>query len=142
MRVERLTANTDAWRSFRAALWPEAQTHDADIARILARDDLVAFMAFADGAPAGLAEASLRRDYVNGCETSPVVFLEEIYVEPAHRKAGIARALTEAVEAWGRTQGCTEFASDALIDNIASWHMHIALGFHEAERVVYFHKKL
>ena len=54
----------------------------------------------------------------------------------------LARALTEAVEAWGRTQGCTEFASDALIDNIASWHMHIALGFHEAERVVYFHKKL
>ena len=143
MRVESLTADTPAWRTFRVALWPDGDSHAADIARLLERADMVAFMAVAEtGDPAGFAEASLRHDYVNGCETSPVCFLEGIYVAPAHRKTGVARALSDAVENWGRQKGCSEYASDALAENIASWHMHIALGFDEAERIVVFHKKL
>jgi aminoglycoside 6'-N-acetyltransferase I len=38
--------------------------------------------------------------------------------------------------------GCTELASDALLDNQASHAMHEALGFAETERVVYFLKPL
>ena len=43
------------------------------------------------GVVAGFAEASLRRDYVNGCETSPVAFLEGIFVVPSRRRRGVAR---------------------------------------------------
>jgi aminoglycoside 6'-N-acetyltransferase I len=94
-----------------------------------------------DGA-AGFAEASLRRDYVNGCVTSPVVFLEGIYVEPRARRQGAARALVDAVEAWARQIGCSELASDALLENDDSHSMHRGLGFEETERVVYFRKEI
>ena len=39
----------------------------------------IAFVALLSGRePVGFAEASLRHDYVNGCETSRVAFLEGI----------------------------------------------------------------
>ena len=52
------------------------------------------------------------------------------------------RALVAAVELWTREQGCTELASDALLDNEASHRAHAACGFEETERVVYFRKHL
>ena len=84
----------------------------------------------------------MRHDYVNGTRTSPVAFLEGIYVEPDHRGTGVARMLVMGVEAWGRQQGCSELASDTGIDNVVSQQMHEALGFSETQRVVFFRKLL
>ncbi len=110
---------------------------------ILNRADAAAWVALDDnGNSVGFAETTVRRDYVNGCDTSPVVFLEGIYVVPNQRKSGIARALVNEGAAWGRLQGCSEFGSDALLENTASHTMHRALGFAEMERVVYFKKPL
>lgn len=148
MRIEICTRDhLETWATFRHALWPTEDRADlrAQAEAILGeeRDDLRAFVAVTpEGAVAGFAEASLRYDYVNGCETSPVAFLEGIFVDPQRRRQGVARALTTAVEAWARERGCEEFASDALLDNTASHNMHNALGFQETERVVYFKKTL
>ncbi|AZW16199.1 GNAT family N-acetyltransferase [Bordetella hinzii] len=90
----------------------------------------------------GLAEAALRRDYVNGCETSPVAFLEGLYVVPDSRRQGVGAALCAEIERWGREQGCREFASDTALDNHASQALHRRLGFAETERVVFFRKPL
>ena len=87
-------------------------------------------------------EATLRTDYVNGCETSPVAFLEGIYVEPGARRQGVARRLVEVVQQWARQMNCSEMASDALLQNTDSHGMHLGLGFEETERVVYFRKVL
>lgn len=95
-----------------------------------------------DGAAIGLVEASIRHDYVNGALTSPVAFLEGIYVDPAFRRQGIARQLTAAVAAWARAHNLSELASDALLENSASHAMHAALGFTETDRVVFFRKDL
>ena len=140
-------ADVARWAEFRAALWPEGtvESHRREAAEWLDGPAglTVAFVAFGDdGELAGFAEASLRRDYVNGCETSPVAFVEGIYVDPAHRGAGTGRALIAAVEAWGRERGCSELASDALLDNRESHAFHQAVGFKETERVVYFRKTL
>jgi len=43
---------------------------------------------------------------------------------------------------WARERGCSELASDALLDNAASRAMHRALGFEETERAVFFRKSL
>jgi aminoglycoside 6'-N-acetyltransferase I len=94
------------------------------------------------GEPAGLAEAALRRDYVNGTASTPVAFLEAIYVRPEARRQGIAASLVGAVERWARGCGCRELASDALLENHVSHAVHRALGFEETERVVFFRKKL
>ena len=95
-----------------------------------------------DGSALGFVEVALRHDYVVGTRSSPVAFLEAIYVVPGARRRGLARALVTQARAWSRARGCTEIASDALIDNTASHAMHRALGFVETERVVYFRQPL
>ncbi len=146
MRV-RIAAQSDLedWAALRAALWPDRTTeeHRQDIAALLRRTDGRELALVAVEEPIGIkgfAEASLRQDYVNGCETLPVVFLEGIYVRPDCRDSGVGQALCSAVEAWGRAQRCGEFASDAHLDNRDSHAFHRAVGFKETERVVYFRK--
>ncbi len=100
-------------------------------------------MAYSEtGVAIGFAEVCLRYDYVNGCKTSPVAFLEGIFVEEAHRRMGVARALVGQAVAWSQDNGVEELASDAGIENITSHTMHKALGFEETQRVVYFRRKL
>lgn len=90
----------------------------------------------------GLAEASLRSDYVNGTESSPVAFLEGLYVVPQARRKGVAASLVAAVCGWARGAGCRELASDAALENAISQVVHRALGFEETERVVFFRRVL
>nr|WP_314467003.1 aminoglycoside 6'-N-acetyltransferase [uncultured Novosphingobium sp.] len=139
-------SDLDEWAPLRAELWPDgtAAEHREELADMLSGPQLFAgFLARgARGELIGFAEAALRIDYVNGCETSPVAFLEGLYVAEDSRRLGIARGLVSAVEQWARQQGCAELASDALLENSASHAVHAALDFEETERVVYFRKVL
>lgn len=131
------------WAGLRQALWPRhgIDKHRADVTGLLASADTANFIARSDtGMAIGFAEAALRHDYVNGCASSPVAFLEGIYVDPAHRGTGVARQLVAAVEAWARSRGTQELASDTGLDNLESQAMHQALGFEETQRVVFFRK--
>ena len=136
----------DDWAGLRAELWPDGSYEDHRRFAAAALDEpqrLVAFLAHAeDGKLLGFAEASLRTDYVNGTSSSPVGFLEGIYVRQPARGRGVARRLVAAVERWTREYGCSELGSDALLENTASHAMHERLGFIETERVVYFLKSL
>ena len=138
------SADIADWLALRTALHGASDDHHADIVQILAEPAQGAgFIACGEDSTAlGFAEVALRTDYVNGCETSPVGFLEAIYTIPAARRRGVALALSRAVEAWTLAHGCTELGSDALLDNVDSHAMHGALGFVETERVVFFRKAL
>jgi aminoglycoside 6'-N-acetyltransferase I len=134
------------WLQLRQALWPDCppDEHQVEIRQMLGEPQRYGcWLACAEnGEVVGLAEAALRHDYVNGTDSSPVVFLEGIYVAPGHRRQGIAQRLIEQVTYWGQQQGCVEMASDTSLDNLASQDLHHALGFEETERVVYFKKRL
>jgi aminoglycoside 6'-N-acetyltransferase I len=54
----------------------------------------------------------------------------------------VARHLCNAIEKWAAENGCSEFASDTELDNLASQRMHVALGFQETERVVYYRRPI
>ena len=82
------------------------------------------------------------RDYTDGCETSPVAYVEGWFVKPECRRQGIARKLLAAAEAWGRQRGCTEMASDSELHNHLGQEVHRQLGFEETERIVLFRKPL
>jgi aminoglycoside 6'-N-acetyltransferase I len=147
MLIERCTEQSVSdWVKLREALWPNTSPsdHRRDAMVLIGRSErAIAFLARApDGNAIGFAEATLRVDYVNGCETSPVAFLEGIYVHPGHRLLGVARRLCWAVEGWASERGCAEFASNTELANIGSQRMHEALGFEETERVVYFRKAI
>ncbi|RON43455.1 aminoglycoside 6'-acetyltransferase [Pseudomonas frederiksbergensis] len=133
------------WLPLRADLWPDsASDNDHDKQTMLSTPERYLVMTFVneEGDALGFAEASIRTDYVNGTHSTPVAFLEGLYVQPASRGQGIARRLVMGVQQWAEETGCTELASDALLDNQGSHAMHKALGFAETERVVYFLKPL
>jgi aminoglycoside 6'-N-acetyltransferase I len=144
MIVRRCDAVDEGWLRLRDLLWEQPHdVHRSEMASQVARPERFAvFLAHEGGAIVGFAEAALRHDYVNGCSTSPVVFLEGIYVDEPYRRRGIARSLCNAVADWGRAAGCTEFASDAYADDTRSHAMHRALGFEELETVTYFRRGL
>ena len=131
----------------REALWPEegASPHAREVEQFFAgslRMPLAVLIAEDVGGGAiGFAELSIR-PYAEGCETDRVAFLEGWYVEPEHRGRGAGRALVTAAEAWAATQGCTEFGSDALIDNTVSAAAHVAVGFEEVAQIRCFLKRL
>ena len=134
------------WLALREQLWPDrpSEGHLSEMAALLASPDRFAqFVEYdASNKALGFAEVALRNDYVNGTTSSPVAFLEGIYVAPEARMQGVARRLFGEAQRWAVGIGCVELASDALVDNTQSHAMHLALGFEETERVVFFRKLL
>ncbi len=100
------------------------------------------FIDFDGDTPAGFAQCQLRHDYVEGTDSSPVGYLEGIFVREEYRRQGRARALLNACERWTESQGCTEFASDCELENEASPLFHLRMGFIEANRIICFTKQL
>jgi aminoglycoside 6'-N-acetyltransferase I len=131
----------------RCALWPEGSDteHREEIERFFAgrlREPLTALLATNhSGEPVGFAELSIR-SFAEGCVTDRVAYLEGWYVVPEARRQGVGAALVRSAEEWARSQGCTEFASDALIDNHVSAAAHRALGFQETVQLRCFRKML
>jgi aminoglycoside 6'-N-acetyltransferase I len=144
--IERCTsAEQRGWLELRRALWPHCphDEHLADMAAQVASPRWAQFVAYsASGQAVGLAEAALRTDHVNGTESSPVPFLEGMYVAPQARRQGVGASLVAAVERWAREMGYRELASDARLENEVAHAVHRALGFEETERVVFFRKRL
>lgn len=125
-------------------LWPEHTAGDiqAEFAQIIAKTDAAFFLAYAEETAIGFAQCQLRYDYVEGTDSSPVGYMEGIYVAEEYRKHGIARELLAACERWAKEKGCTEFASDCELDNTQSLQFHLNVGFEEANRIICFTKKL
>jgi aminoglycoside 6'-N-acetyltransferase I len=124
----------------RTALWPDHTAVDRDA--WLARPDTTVLVAEREpGRLVGFAELGLR-SHADGCDSSPVPYLEGWWVDPEARRQGVGRALMAAADAWARAQGYAELASDTPIANIVSQAAHTRLGFAEVERAVLYRKAL
>ena len=102
----------------------------------------VFFIKYVNDVPVGFAQCGLRTDYVEGTESSPVGYLEGIFIKKDYRNNGYAKELLLSCETWAKNMGCTEFASDCELDNIGSLKFHIAMGFDEANRIICFKKTI
>ncbi|HVY18615.1 MAG TPA: GNAT family N-acetyltransferase [Bauldia sp.] len=127
----------------RQSLWPDEDRAAlaSETGPMLARDDYATFGAYDNATLVGFLEVG-RRDIAESATTSPVGYVEAVWVEPDHRRRGIARALFEAAKQWARAQGFRELGSDADLENTESHAMHGRLGFEETERLVTFLMKL
>ena len=132
------------WLDLRVALWPECSRPDSEqeIRALLQSPREDAFLAIGpDDRVIGFAEVSTR-DYVDGCKTRPVGYLEGIFVLPEYRNRGVAKLLVQAAETWAAGQGCSEMGSDTRIDDTESMAFHNAIGFRETDRQVVFLKTI
>lgn len=125
-------------------LWSDHEIieFESEFHTLIGRSDAAVFLAFDNNTPIGFAQCQLRHDYVEGTDSSPVGYLEGIFVAESHRNRGYARLLLAACEVWAREQGCTEFASDCELTNTESLQFHLKVGFEEANRIICFTKKL
>jgi aminoglycoside 6'-N-acetyltransferase I len=125
-------------------LWPHhtQEEFDTEFHDFISSENCAVFLAEANRLPVGFAQCQLRRDYVEGTESSPVGYLEGIYVDESYRRQGIAGELLLRCEQWARAKGCKEFASDCEIDNLDSLRFHLGVGFKEANRIICFTKQL
>ncbi len=113
-----------------------------DFSEILSKEDAQIFLKYENDIPVGFAQCQLRHDYVEGTKTTPVGYLEGIFVMESYRGRGYAKALLNACEMWAKEKGCLEFASDCEMNNIDSFRFHQAMHFIEANRIICFTKKL
>ena len=127
-----------------ALMWSHSTVHTLfhEFSEMMARGNTQFFLKLENNEPIGFAQCSLRYDYVEGAETTPVGYLESIFVKEEFRNKGYAKELLAACEAWAKEKGCKEFASDCEIDNIDSFCFHKAMNFTESNRIICFTKML
>lgn len=123
-------------------MWQDSSIFELEeeFKEIIHNDNAVVFIKFVDEKPIGFAQCSLRFDYVEGTQTSPVGYLEGIFILEEYRHKGYAKELLKACEKWAKGKNCSEFASDCELDNYNSYKFHIAAGFIEANRIICFKK--
>lgn len=125
-------------------MWEDNTVEDLaeEFAEMTENDETVIFLLAEDDQPIGFAQCQLRHDYVEGTDSSPVGYLEGIYVAQKYRKKGFAKQLLDRCEAWAKEKGCVEFASDCELNNDISLAFHLKMGFAEANRIICFTKEL
>jgi aminoglycoside 6'-N-acetyltransferase I len=132
MRVEELPAVTAMMRE----LWPGGADAQYDFS-----DEGVLVFERERGGLGGFVSFSLR-PWAEGCESTPVPYVEGWWVAPDLRMSGVGRALVSAVEDWCREHGYRELGSDVELWNEGSLRAHAALGFEPTMRLQFFRKRL
>lgn len=125
-------------------MWSDSDINDlqAELFEKITSNEWEIFIAYSDNISVGVAQCGLRKDYVEGTDSTPVGYLEGIYVIEEFRNKSIASMLCQSCEKWAMEIGCTEFASDCELTNRESLEFHLAIGFAEANRIICFTKKL
>lgn len=125
-------------------LWNDSSVDELihEFSEMISKGTAQIFLKYENEIPVGFAQCQLRHDYVEGTETTPVGYLEGIFVKDTCRRKGYAKELLAECERWAKANGCVEFASDCEIDNVNSVQFHKAMKFMEANRIVCFTKKL
>lgn len=132
------------WKELSLALFKEADPEEMEVElrRTVELEKYQTYFARKQERAVGYATAAIRTDYVEGATTSPVGYLEAIYVDPQFRNQGIAQALYRRVESWCRARGCTEMGSDTWHRNVEAQEFHKRLGFRKEDILVHFYKKI
>jgi aminoglycoside 6'-N-acetyltransferase I len=74
-------------------LWPDNEINDLEneMLEYIVSDKRAVFICYSETMPVGFAQCSLRNDYVEGTDSSPVGYLEGIFVKDEYRKRGIGK---------------------------------------------------
>jgi len=143
---EATRADFSEWQRMRGLLWPDSvednpgqleayfRGSSTDVVCVFVAEDREHLLA-------GFIELNIR-NFAEGSKSSPIPYIEGWYVDIDFRGTGLGRQLIETAESWALSQGYSEIASDAEIDNLKSIAVHKHLGFKETERVVCFLKPL
>lgn len=120
----------------------DKNTLEQELKKLLCSKNHIFFLLYVENKEIAFASASLRFDYVEGSKTSPVGYLEAIFVKEEFRRKSYASSLLKAYQLWALEQGALEFASDCESKNLDSIKFHQVMGFDITNHLVCFIKKL
>ena len=134
----------DELTSMAIDLWPDNDFEELkeEIIHLMANGKNVFLLSIIDENIVGFIHMSIRTDYVEGSSTSPVAYVEGIYVKPDYRYKGIGKQLLARGEESAKSKACKEIASDILYDNTDSYNFHTKVGFKDANRLICFIKDI
>lgn len=137
-------SNLNELASLALKLWPDNtwELLRTEFEDLLESDKDICYLAVVEDEYVGFIHMCLRSDYVEGSDSSPVGYVEGIYVNEEHRNKGISKQLVAVGEQWSKLLGCTQIASDAELDNHGSQAFHKKIGFREVKRIVAFLKDI
>lgn len=129
------------WKQFRETLYQDVTDsfHETEMDLILKSEIQTTFLIFESqtGSPIGMLELSLR-NLVDGCLTSPVAYIEGIYLDQSCRGKGYGEKMVEFSKSWAIQNGCSELACDAELEDIDAQKFHKKMGFEETYKVVQY----
>lgn len=130
-----VTAETaKSWAHLASQLWsPQTPELEADF---LAGRFPYEFLYWDNGRAVTFMSISIRQEYVEGGSSSPLAYLEGIFVLEPYQQTGIARQLIDYAKFWARKKGLSQLASNCQVTNLVSQQVHQALGFEEVSRTV------
>ncbi|GAB6108196.1 aminoglycoside 6'-N-acetyltransferase [Fusibacter bizertensis] len=125
-------------------LWPKNEYHELreEFEKLAHLEDQIIYLALMEDLPIGFIHMSLRSDYVEGATSSPVGYIEGIYVIPEFRRKNVSKSLVAEGQKWAVGHNCTQIASDIEDDNQLSQTFHLAIGFKEINRIICYIKDI
>ncbi len=132
----------DTWCRFRDELYGDLQPEyiETEIKRIISAPDLCSYLVFLEKdktEPVGMIELSFR-NIVEGCTSSPVAYIDGLYLNEKYRGQGLGKEMLVFIKKWARESGCTELAVDTELENGRAQQFYLREGFEETFRVVQF----
>lgn len=122
---------------FGAALPDDALDHA--VADIVDRGEVHMVLAADHTGPLGFATYVILQASANGYGT---LFLKDLFVDPAHRGAGLGREIMAHLARLAADRGCARFDWTAESDNPRAVALYDALGAERVTEKVYFRVKL
>lgn len=130
--------NLDQLTDLAFALWPnnEKDIIKSDFVYIIGHLSNKVLLAKSDEDYIGFIHMSIRSGFVEGANTTPVGYVEGIYVKPDFRRKGVAKELYHAGIEWLKSKKCTQIGADIGIYNDMCPDFYIGMGFKEVNRII------
>jgi len=116
--------------------------HEQEMALIFERKDWFCyFFTDANEQILGFVELSAR-NVADACVSSPVAYIEGLYLKKEYRGMGLGSKAIATILAWCKEKAYTELATDAELVNVDAKEFFKAVGFKESFRIIEFHRRV
>jgi ribosomal protein S18 acetylase RimI-like enzyme len=123
--IEAIAPLFDAYRQFYHQP-PDLDGARAYLAERLERDESVVFLARVDGVPAGFTQLY---PIFSSTTMQRAWLLNDLFVAPTARRAGVGRALLERARTFGQETQAKELMLQTAVDNFPAQRLYESLGW-------------
>jgi len=131
------------WKEMREEVYSslDDEFHEKEMKQIIESNDWFCYFLVDDNQIVGMAELS-SRNIVDGCLSSPVAYIEGLYLKKVYRGIGLGREAIKIIKEWCQEKGFTELGMDTELDNLGAQRFFRAVGLRETYRIVQFRTRI